>query len=439
MARFLWFLPFLLFASHVRAVDYYWEHGPYTAPSASQLCKQVADLNRPGGQIVSNTSFSYQSGGRSAVCYMSFEYASSPGNTTTSTAGLSRVGDQCSPGTSYNEDIGGCKAPDPEPPKDCTSSLGTTTAALSQMTQLDGGVKPTNPAHCDNGCKAVYTSGGSTLCGPLKSDPSGPKYCIFKYTGTGEQCNGSESPTNAGSPYTPAPAKDPNDPTDPQNNCKGAGAVWSGTSCVKYWEPEKSDTGGTGTPGTGGTGGNTGGGGGGTSGPGGGSGTGTPKPGSDEDEKGNAGGGGGPKKDETGNEAGYSDVCNKPPVCEGDVFSCAILNQNHHDACQLVALPTKKEEQGRDQVISKQVEVLEKSQSELDSQVSGFMSGFTSAGGGGFGGTCYPDKQISVAGHSLSLPFSKACDPLIILRYGILAAAYLSAARILSGNNSREV
>ncbi|WP_161495513.1 virulence factor TspB C-terminal domain-related protein, partial [Pseudomonas syringae] len=88
---------------------------------------------------------------------------------------------------------------------------------------------------------------------------------------------------------------------------------------------------------------------------------------------------------------------------------------------------------GRDKEIAIQQDFIQEGQDQLDSQVSGFLSKFMSAGSGGYGGgKCYPDKQISIAGRTVQLPFSQICDPLIILRYGLLAAAYLAAARILS-------
>ncbi|WP_265332455.1 virulence factor TspB C-terminal domain-related protein, partial [Pseudomonas syringae] len=288
---------------------------------------------------------------------------------------------------------------------------------------------PVNNKMCNNSCQFVYTSGGSASCGPLKANPD-TYYCIFNYTGNGQSCDGSEEASNSGAPETAVPPKDPKDPTDPANNC-GRGYSWSGSTCVKYWEDEKETTPTTPKPPTGG--GNTGGGssGGGGGGAGGGTGTGdAPAPGTEN----NGGGGAGEGKDDDKDiEAGSSQDCKKPPACDGDVFSCAILNQSYFDSCRLISLPTEKEKLGRDKEIAIQQDFIQEGQDQLDSQVSGFLSKFMSAGSGGYGGgKCYPDKQISIAGRTVQLPFSQICDPLIILRYGLLAAAYLAAARILS-------
>ncbi|WP_164329131.1 virulence factor TspB C-terminal domain-related protein [Pseudomonas viridiflava] len=380
-------------------------------------------------------SMSMASDGLSGTCV--YSYTDQDGNTQTiRSGGVSRQGDACPDDYEYNPQTYAC-TPKVDPSKDCSDGLGVTSEALGLMTQLTDGVQPTNKSICDNGCKAVYTAGGSSLCATLKSDPTGPKYCIFKFTGNGSQCDGSEASSTPGAPAPATPPKDPNDPTDPQNNCKGAGMVWSGTTCVKYWEPDKADTGGGGGTGTGSGGGSSGGGS-----SGGGSGTGgsgtkpstgtgdAPPPGT---PNGGGGGDGEGKDDEKDQEASSSQDCTKPPVCDGDVFSCAILNQNYFDSCRLISLPTDKELIGRDKEIKKQQDTFQESQDKMDSDVSGFISKFTSAGSGGYGGgKCYPDKQVSIAGRTVQLPFSQICDPLVILRYGLLAAAYLAAARILS-------
>ncbi|WP_259640223.1 virulence factor TspB C-terminal domain-related protein, partial [Pseudomonas syringae] len=183
----------------------------------------------------------------------------------------------------------------------------------------------------------------------------------------------------------------------------------------------------TGGGGSGGSGGGSSGGGG----AGGGTGTGdAPSPGTEN----NGGGGAGEGKDDDKDiEASSSQDCKKPPACDGDVFSCAILNQSYFDSCRLISLPTEKEKIGRDKEIDIQQDLMQESQDQLDSQVSGFLSKFMSAGSGNYGGgKCYPDKQVLIGGHTLQLPFSQICDPLVILRYGLIAAAYLAAARILS-------
>lgn len=49
------------------------------------------------------------------------------------------------------------------------------------------------------------------------------------------------------------------------------------------------------------------------------------------------------------------------------------------------------------------------------------------------GGACFPDKQFSVRGYSFTLSFTKACDPLVALRYALMIIALLASFRMLSG------
>ncbi|MCQ2990929.1 hypothetical protein NLO72_17065 [Pseudomonas tremae] len=395
---------------------YYW-----VGPNNPRAANPMGACN-PSVSNATLSGIEMQPGGAGASCV--YTYTDSKGNPQTLTTGtVSRGGDYCPSGTEFDSTTGICKS-------SCSSTTGTTGISLSAANKLTGGVIPVNNKMCNNSCQFVYTSGGSTDCGALKANPDS-YYCIFKYTGNGQACDGSEEAANSGAPDTSVPPKDPNDPTDPANNCP-KGYSWSGTTCVKYWEDEKEPTTtpppnpGTGTGGGGGSGGGSGGGAG-----GGDTGTGdAPPPGTGN----GSGGGAGEGKDEDKDiEASSSQDCKKPPACDGDVFSCAILNQNYFDSCRMISLPTDKEKAGRDQEIKKQNDIMQEGQEVLDSQVSGFLSKFMAAGGGGFGGgKCYPDKQVSIGGRTIQLPFSQICDPLIILRYGLLAAAYLAAARILS-------
>ncbi|NVL62363.1 hypothetical protein E0I00_26680 [Pseudomonas syringae pv. actinidiae] len=413
------YLPFLLFFSSFFsfAQDYYWidQSTQITAKTPIEVCERSAAAQFPGPTAI--TSVVMNPSGYDATCQGSYKHGYFQD------FNISRRGDSCPSGSLYNPINGKCDKPD------CVDTTGTTSISLSSASKQSGGVIPVNNKMCNNSCQFVYTSGGSATCGPLKANPDS-YYCIFNYTGNGQSCDGSEEASNSGAPATTVPPTNPNDPTDPANNCP-RGYAWSGTTCVKYWEDEK-DTSTTPKPPTGG--GGSGGSGGGSSGGGGaGGGTGTgdaPSPGTEN----NGGGGAGEGKDDDKDiEASSSQDCKKPPACDGDVFSCAILNQSYFDSCRLISLPTEKEKIGRDKEIDIQQDLMQESQDQLDSQVSGFLSKFMSAGSGNYGGgKCYPDKQVSIGGHTLQLPFSQICDPLVILRYGLIAAAYLAAARILS-------
>jgi hypothetical protein len=49
------------------------------------------------------------------------------------------------------------------------------------------------------------------------------------------------------------------------------------------------------------------------------------------------------------------------------------------------------------------------------------------------GGACFPDKQFSVMGRSITLSFTKACEPLIGFRYALMIVALLFSFRMVSG------
>jgi len=72
-------------------------------------------------------------------------------------------------------------------------------------------------------------------------------------------------------------------------------------------------------------------------------------------------------------------------------------------------------------------------QQEFDSDVAGLMNQFNSGvGSGSRQGSCLPDEEFTVMGKSFVLPISKACPYLALLRYAVIAMAYLGAARIVS-------
>ena len=49
------------------------------------------------------------------------------------------------------------------------------------------------------------------------------------------------------------------------------------------------------------------------------------------------------------------------------------------------------------------------------------------------GGACFSDQTFSLQGRAFTIPFSKACEPLIALRYAIMIIASLVSFRMLSG------
>lgn len=356
-----------------------------------------------------------------------------------------RQGSSCPDGTNYDVKLGYCVAP----PKDCKDSTGTTNYSLAYAggrSEFPDGtkVRPKNPNMCDSGCSYAYVGGGKTNCGSLVGGNTADYYCVFNYTGTGDPCTPSDEPQNASAPKNPNPPVDPKDPTDPANNC-GKGYAWSGTSCVKYWEedPPKTDPGtpdpnpGNGGGGGGGGGGGAGtpsdgsggssGGGGNSGGPGNGNGGGT-------DTGSGGGGGGGTTNEPKEGKAASSEDCKKPPLCEGDIYQCALLKQSYINMCSLKELPTEKDlaalktEQDKFQAANAE------HQKELDAKASSVLGTFRSAAGSGGGGVsrCLPDYSFPVMGRSFTLAFSDACEYMTGIRYAILCIAYLLAARRIS-------
>lgn len=198
----------------------------------------------------------------------------------------------------------------PLPPDQCASTQGTidhSVALAGRRSDIPPGT-PTRPANtnmCSGGCQYAYAGDGTnTNCGSIRGGDPGDLYCVFRYSGTGKACVPSDEPVDAAAPPDPNPPADPNDPTNPANNC-GKGFAWSGTTCVRYFEPDTNDSGNTG--GNDNSGGNTGGNNGGSDNGGGdngsGSGNGTGSGNGSGNGSGDGGtGGGGPATDVSGVE-----------------------------------------------------------------------------------------------------------------------------------------
>ena len=73
-------------------------------------------------------------------------------------------------------------------------------------------------------------------------------------------------------------------------------------------------------------------------------------------------------------------------------------------------------------------------QAAIDSQATGFFSEFESkASSVSSSGQCINDLSVPVMGHSMTIPFSQACDFFRFLRILVLFSAYMLAARIIFG------
>lgn len=205
-------------------------------------------------------------------------------------------------------------------------------------------------------------------------------------------------------------------------------------------------TGGGGTdPGTGGGGGTdpgTGGGGGTDPGTGGG---GTDPGGGGTNPGGGTGGGDG--TDFCGRHPGSS-ICQNSGVsgncatftCNGDAIQCSILREVHEANCKAAADDAAADSSGIGKLGKGVLEGNDPDGDKLPrpgsaSQIS--MPSLDSSGWLG-GGECFADKVLSVMGHQITIPFSRACGALIVFRYAIMVVAALISFKLLSGAIIRE-
>lgn len=130
----------------------------------------------------------------------------------------------------------------------------------------------------------------------------------------------------------------------------------------------------------------------------------------------------------------FSGACGEVS-CTGDAIQCGILRAAAAKACE--------EKTDRDALTAAGYKVLgDKLLSGVDpstglpsktnaAQVQ--MPGSLDAAGWLGGGACFPDKQLTVAGHTVNISFTKACEPLIAFRYALMIIALLVSFRMLSG------
>lgn len=76
-------------------------------------------------------------------------------------------------------------------------------------------------------------------------------------------------------------------------------------------------------------------------------------------------------------------------------------------------------------------------QTGVDAQAQGFIAEFESKiNSVGTTSQCINDLTVPVMGHSMTIPFSQACDFFRFLRILVLFSAYMLSARILFGGVS---
>lgn len=252
-------------------------------------------------------------------------------------------------------------------------------------------------------------------------------YCLTTTEETGDFGGASSAPNQDGEPYSGG-----GDP--PGGGTPGDGG---GTT--------PGDGGGGTTPGDGG-GGTTPGGGGTTPGDGGGT---TPGDGT--------GGGGTTPGGGTGGGGAGTDFCEKHPgssicqnsgvsgncenfVCNGDAIQCAILRESHDANCKAAADEAAANGSGIGKLGKGVLEGNDPDGDKLPRPGNGTNISMPSLDQSGWlgGGECFADKTVYIQGREITIPFSKACGALIVLRYAIMIVAALASFKMLSGAIIRE-
>jgi hypothetical protein len=141
-------------------------------------------------------------------------------------------------------------------------------------------------------------------------------------------------------------------------------------------------------------------------------------------------------------------ICNNSQVqgtcalitCTGDAIQCATLRAAATMQCaqqkQIDDLNASPMKALGDSVIAGNDPI----QSQIDGLKNGTTVDMQSLDQNGWlgGGSCFADKSFSVQGHSVTIPFSRACSALVVLRYAIMIVAMLVSFKIVSGAVIRE-
>lgn len=280
---------------------------------------------------------------------------------------------------------------------------------------------------CFNGCKvSMYMSQMWSREGPGGYYESG-----FDLTSmhTGAICTG--SPPDDGNPPPPS------EPAPEKNRCP-LGTVQIGIDEDGIPICRGKDTGGDGGgdggggDGGGGDGGGDGGGGGGTD------------PGGGETDPGTGGGGGDTEKQDFCKANPLLSVCRNSEIsgscgkvsCSGDAIQCAIAREiaarNCKDQEASDAIKNSAQYQLGEKVLNGNDPMADQLPTKDKASRWTMPSSFDNSGWIG-GGSCFADKSFVVQGRTITIPFSRACDYLIVFRYVMMIIAAWISFRLLSG------
>lgn len=126
-------------------------------------------------------------------------------------------------------------------------------------------------------------------------------------------------------------------------------------------------------------------------------------------------------------EGSFSGSCDAPPACKGDAIQCAVAAQTLKTACAL------------DPKDNGEAAAFEEAKSKTGSQIGDLPGNDSvSIGSSSFdttdaigAGSCIADMLVTVAGSSITIPFSKVCSSLAILGNLLMMVSFLLAGRIV--------
>ncbi len=130
----------------------------------------------------------------------------------------------------------------------------------------------------------------------------------------------------------------------------------------------------------------------------------------------------------TGSEGMFGGSCSAGFICEGDAVQCAMAKKQHESLCALMENPTG-ESQLYDAEKAKTGNVTGDNPNNGTVAIGAGLFDYSSALGGG---SCIPDKTITVMGQSISIPFSTVCPWLLVLGNLLVAVSSLVAMRIIT-------
>jgi hypothetical protein len=129
-------------------------------------------------------------------------------------------------------------------------------------------------------------------------------------------------------------------------------------------------------------------------------------------------------------------------TCMGDAIQCSILRQAADADCranQNVADLKASKEYALGLAVGNGSDPLASSIPSAANAASVVMPSSLDATGWLGGGACFADKTISIpGGQQLVIPFSEACQYLVVFRYGLMVVSMLVSFKILSGAILRE-